>query len=109
MPAQNETPNNNAIPHFIISGRIESSDQVAMSRDNVPIFNTVVKGKAPDEYTNPPPWCITSNIRFGKQGDIVKDIKTEVRCRSYLAELTDERTGVISKIRRFTHDLWLAQ
>ena len=69
MPTPNDTPNNNAIPHFIISGRIESSDQVAMSRDNVPIFNTVVKGKAPDEYTNPPQWCITSNIRFGKQGD----------------------------------------
>ena len=109
MPTPNETANTTAIPNFIISGRIESSDQVAMSRDNLPIFNTVVKGKVPDEYSNPPQWCITSNVRFGKQGDIVKDVKTEVRCRSYLAEIVDERTGVVSKIRRYTHDLWLAQ
>ena len=54
MSTPNETANPNAIPNFIISGRIESSDQVAMSRDNLPIFNTVVKGKVPDEYSNPP-------------------------------------------------------
>jgi len=94
---------------FIISGRIESSDQVAVSRENLPIFNTLIKGKAPGDYMNPPQWAVTSNIRFGKQGDIVNNIKTEVRCRSYLVEQVDERTGVVSKIRRFTHDLWLMQ
>ena len=99
----------NVVPSFIVSGRIESSDQVAVSRDNLPIFNTLIKGKAVDEYSNPPQWAVTSNIRFGKQGDIVNNIKTEVRCRSYLVEQVDERTGVVSKIRRFTHDLWLMQ
>jgi hypothetical protein len=105
-PAANST---NETPNFIISGRVESSDQVAVSRDNLPIFNTLIKGKAADEYSNPPQWAVTSNIRFGKVGDIVKEIKTEVRCRSYLVENVDERTGVASKVRRFTHDLWLAQ
>jgi len=110
MSNEKETANvSNNSPAFIISGRIESSDQVAVSRDNLPIFNTLIKGKAPDEYTNPPQWAITSNIRFGKNGDIVNNIKTEVRCRSYLVEQVDERTGVVSKIRRFTHDLWLMQ
>jgi len=107
--AAETTKSNTTTPAFIISGRIESSDQVAVSRDNVPIFNTLIKGKAADEYSNPPQWAVTSNIRFGKTGDIVTNIKTEVRCRSYLAEITDERTGVVSKIRRYTHDLWLAQ
>jgi hypothetical protein len=96
-------------PSFIVSGRIEVSDQVAMSRENIPIFNTVIKGRAADEYSNPPQWAITSNVRFGKVGDIVNNIKTEVRCRSYLVENVDERTGVVSKIRRYTHDLWLVQ
>lgn len=107
--AAETTKSNNQTPAFIISGRIESSDQVAVSRDNVPIFNTLIKGKAVDEYSNPPQWAVTSNIRFGKTGDIVTNIKTEVRCRSYLVESVDERTGVVSKIRRYTHDLWLAQ
>ena len=110
MPNEKDAANvNNQTPAFVISGRIESSDQVAVSRDNLPIFNTLIKGKAPDEYTNPPQWAITSNIRFGKTGDIVNSVKTEVRCRSYLVEQVDERTGVVSKIRRFTHDLWLMQ
>ena len=110
MPNDKEPANANTnIPAFIISGRIESSDQVAVSRDNLPIFNTLIKGKAADEYSNPPQWAVTSNIRFGKNGDIVNSIKTEVRCRSYLVEQVDERTGVVSKIRRYTHDLWLAQ
>ncbi|MDD2466663.1 MAG: hypothetical protein PHI97_21910 [Desulfobulbus sp.] len=110
MPNEKDLMNiNNAVSFFIISGRIESSEQVAMSRDNVPIFNTLIKGKVPDEYSNPPQWAITSNIRFGKPGDIVNNIKSEVRCRSYLVEHTDERTGVVSKTRRYTHDLWLVQ
>lgn len=96
-------------PQFIISGRIESSDQVAISKDNMPIFNTLIKGRAADEYSNPPQWAVTSNVRFGKKGDVVTNIKTEVRCRSYLVEQIDERTGVVSKIRRYTHDLWIAQ
>ena len=58
--------------------------------------------RPPDEYSNPPQWAITSNIRFGKPGDIVNSVKAEVRCRSYLVEQVDERTGVVSKIRRFT-------
>ena len=65
----------NVLPSFIVSGRIEFSDQVAVSRDNVPIFNTLIKGKAADEYSNPPQWAVTSNMRFGKQGDIVNGIK----------------------------------
>ena len=49
MSNEKDTANiNNQIPAFVISGRIESSDQVAVSRDNLPIFNTLIKGKAPD-------------------------------------------------------------
>ncbi len=96
-------------PQFIISGRIESSDQVAINKENMPIFNTLIKGRSADEYSNPPQWVVTSNVRFGKKGDVVTNIKTEVRCRSYLVEQIDERTGVVSKIRRYTHDLWIAQ
>ena len=110
MSTENKpTGTTNVLPIFTVSGRVESSDQVAVSRDNLPIFNTLIKGKAVDEYSNPPQWAVTSNMRFGKQGDIVNNIKTEVRCRSYLVEQVDERTGVVSKIRRFTHDLWLLQ
>ena len=59
MPNEKDTisAEKNNSPFFPISGRIESSDQVAVSRDNLPIFNTLIKGKAPDEYTNPPQWA----------------------------------------------------
>lgn len=98
---------NNQVPHFTISGRIKSSDQEAINRENLPIFCTLVTGKVPDDYTPPPRWAVKSNVRFGKEGDIVKDIKTEVRCRSYLANVVDKRTGEVTKVQRYTHELWL--
>jgi hypothetical protein len=101
----------NAItPLFVISGRIESSEQVAVSKqDNFPIIHTLIKGKAVDEYSHPPQWLVISKVRFGKKDEIVSNIKTEVRCRSYLADSIDKQTGQVIKVRRFTHDLWLAQ
>lgn len=104
------TPTANTLPLFIISGRIESSEQVAVSKqDNFPIIHTLIKGRAADEFSHPPQWMIISKVKFGNKGDLVTNIKTQVNCRTYLADVVDKQTGQITKERRYTHDLWLVQ
>jgi len=104
------TPPANTLPLFLISGRIEFSEQVAVSKqDNFPIIHTLIKGRAADEFSYPPQWLVISKVKFGNKGDLVNDIKTQVLCRSYNADSVDKQTGNVTKVRRYTHDLWLVQ
>jgi len=109
MTTEKNTPPVNTTPLFPISGRIESTEQVAVSKqDNFPIIHTLIKGRAADEFSHPPQWLVISKVKFGNKGEMV-DIKTNVLCRSYLADTIDKQTGNITKQRRYTHDLWLVQ
>lgn len=108
--SEKNNPPSNQIPIFPISGRIEFSEQVAVSKqDNFPIIHTLIKGRAADEFSHPPQWLVISKVKFGNKGDLVNDIKTQVVCRSYLADSIDKQTGNITKVKRYTHDVWLLQ
>ena len=108
-PEKDTEKSNNSLPIYPISGRIEFSNQVAVSRvDNFPIIHTLIIGKAPDEYSYPPRWLVISKSKFGNKGDIVH-VKTHVRLRHYDAEVLDQQTGVMNKVRRYVNDVWLAE
>ncbi len=90
-------------PTFWITGRIRSTRQVGVGKDNFPIIENVINTPAPDSYSHPDRFCVMTRSKIGNEGD---DIAIEVapHCRSYQA--TDKNNN---KFTRYTHDLWAVQ
>lgn len=91
-------------PTLWITGRIKSTNQIGLSKDNFPIIQNVIIAPAADAYSYPDRYCVMTRSKIGNEGDDIT-IEAQVHCRSY--EATDKKTN--TKITRFTHDLWAVQ
>ena len=83
-------------PSIWITGRIQSSEQVAQTRDGMPLFETLITMPAPDPYSYPPQYCVASTSKLGRKDEDLT-IEAEVQCRPW----TDQKGK-----KHYPHYLW---
>lgn len=83
-------------PSIWISGRIQSSEQVAQTRDGMPLYETLITMPAPDPYSYPPQFCVASTAKLGRKDEDLT-IEAEVQCRPW----TDQKGK-----KHYPHYLW---
>ena len=69
-------------PVFLLTGRINSAQQVGQDADGFPIIETVLLVPAADTYSYPNRYCVTSKSKLGRDGDDIS-IEVEVQCRPW--------------------------
>lgn len=74
------SPNGNII--VWVEGRIEKSARVAQTKEGRPIFETVVCLPAPDAYSHPRRYCVSSYHSIGRDGDDVNAV-CELVCQPW--------------------------
>ena len=75
-----------------VEGRISKSDHVANTKDNRPIFETIVHMPAIDPYSHPRQYCVSSIGGIGRPGDDVS-VECEIVCQPWTPRAQGNNAG----------------
>jgi hypothetical protein len=114
MPTSNDTPNPNSVPtaplpnRYPFYGRVEWVVPSGKSKDGLLYYRTLVVSPSFDPYDPPARRVILSEGQFAKPGQEVGGFfSTSLKPRT--SDVTDKKTGEVTKVSFYPHDLWLVR